>query len=114
RFSAAAGETLTIARRPILAHMLQWSLKDADAYSSAIKALYPRSRPYVIDPTIRVCDLSYIRSSDQKSYPSGHSTNGFVAGRLLEAVTAGADAQLAVQMPAGPRQVDPARPGRMV
>jgi acid phosphatase (class A) len=87
RFSLAAGETLTRARRPILSHMLFRIWKNLDAYSSDLKKLNSRKRPFVGDPTIQPCDLSYLQDSKTGSwsfsYPSGHSADGYVAALLL-------------------------------
>lgn len=86
RFSEAAGTLLTPERRPVLAHMLRRALGDAGAYGHDIKAQYARARPYRLDPAIQPCALSYLRSSDERSYPSGHSTNGYLAAMVVSDV----------------------------
>jgi acid phosphatase (class A) len=86
RFSVAAGTPLSITRRPILAHMLRWVLKDTGYYSSEAKQVGERLRPFVEDRSIQACDLSFLRPSEKRSYPSGHATNGYAAGFLLARV----------------------------
>lgn len=83
RFSSSAATTLAIKRRPVLAHMLRWALADAGAYGGDIKKAYPRDRPFVVDAKIQLCDEYYMRGSRGASYPSGHSTNGYLAAMVI-------------------------------
>jgi acid phosphatase (class A) len=87
RFSVAAGETMTRSRRPILSHVLYRIWANLDAFSSDLKKLYPRKRPFINDPTIAPCDLSYLQDKTSgdwtSSYPSGHSADGYVVALLL-------------------------------
>lgn len=86
RFNEAAGTHLSLCSRPILAHMLKLVFNDVGYYISKAKDENPRPRPYVEDPTIVPCQTDYLRASDQKSYPSGHAANGYMAALLLSNV----------------------------
>jgi acid phosphatase (class A) len=104
RFSVAAGRRLTITRRPILAHMLNWLLADVDKYK--IKEAkgpdgtqYNRLRPFVVDPSIVPCNQSYMKfpalpNESDSSYPSGHAAHGYIAGLLLGLVMPDRDAPI--------------------
>ena len=83
RFSVAAGTTLSLRTRPILAHMLSWVLQDTAYYVNQFKTQNPRPRPYMEDHTIIPCETDFLHPSDQSSYPSGHATNGYAAALLL-------------------------------
>jgi len=83
RFNEAAGTRLDLHSRPILAHMLRRVLDDMGSYVKAAKDAKERARPYVEDPAILPCETDYLRPSDMRSYPSGHSANGYVAALLL-------------------------------
>jgi len=96
RFSTAAGRSLTITRRPILAHMLRWLVADVDFYKvketvGADGTHYFRARPFIEDSSIKPCDQSYMTvpgkpNDSDSSYPSGHAAHGYVAGLLLSTV----------------------------
>ncbi len=86
RFSVAAGAPLSLRSRPILAHMLRITLQDVGGYIATAKNDNPRPRPYVEDPRILPCETDFLRTSDQKSYPSGHAANGYAAALLLARV----------------------------
>jgi len=83
RFSVAAGATLSPTERPILAHMLRSATEDTRTYGTDIKEEFHRSRPYVADPSIQACSLSFLVPANERSYPSGHSTNGYLAALVL-------------------------------
>jgi len=89
RFSTAAGETLNRTRRPILAHMMFRIWRNLDKYSSDLKKLYPRDRPFVRDTTIQPCNVSFLQPSNGSSYPSGHAADGYAAALLLVDVMRG-------------------------
>ncbi|MBO9711288.1 phosphatase PAP2 family protein [Sphingomonas sp.] len=86
RFSPAAGTELSVETSPILAHILKLVLNDTGAYASLAKNAGPRARPYVENPDIVPCATDYLRASDGRSYPSGHSTNGYAAALVLAEV----------------------------
>ncbi|WP_283514263.1 phosphatase PAP2 family protein [Sphingomonas sp. 2R-10] len=91
RFETSAGRTLSKTKRPILAHILNWVLADAGTYSD-IKTGPARQRPFVEDPSIVPCYASYLMQTPPPavsytySYPSGHATNGYLAGLVLAEV----------------------------
>jgi len=85
-FSVAAGTSLNLHTRPILAHMLNMVLQDVGGYVGLAKNAKERARPYLEDRKIIPCETDYLRSSDLRSYPSGHSANGYSAALLLSAV----------------------------
>ncbi|KEQ53783.1 phosphatase PAP2 family protein [Sphingobium chlorophenolicum] len=87
RFSQAADSRMSISSRPILSHMLKWSLADVGYYVQQAKdAQQPaggRIRPYAEDPGITACYTAYLNANE--SYPSGHAANGYTAALLLGA-----------------------------
>lgn len=91
RFETSAGRTLNKTKRPILAHILSWVLTDAGTYSD-IKTGAARQRPFVEDSSIVPCYVSYLMQTPPPavsytySYPSGHATNGYLAGLVLAKV----------------------------
>ena len=86
RFSVAAGTSLSLQRRPILAHMLKVVLADVYPLVKAVKDANTRKRPYKEDSKIIACETDYLPPSDSKSYPSNHAANGRAAALLLSAV----------------------------
>jgi acid phosphatase (class A) len=86
RFSFAAGTSLNLHTRPILAHMLKVALSDVSQFVNSAKHAKARARPYVEDGKIIPCETDYLPPSDYQSYPSGHSANGNTAALLLSLV----------------------------
>lgn len=86
RFSPDAGTELNLQTAPILAHVLKRVLADTGAYAGMAKDAGPRGRPYTEDPNIIPCATDYLRATDDRSYPSGHSTNGYTAALVIAEV----------------------------
>lgn len=53
---------------------------DVSIYVRAAKLRFARSRPYVIEPRLKPCTGDV---ADNQSYPSGHSSYGYVAALVL-------------------------------
>jgi acid phosphatase (class A) len=83
RFDDATGELLYEADRPLLVAMLRRIIIDTGAYAGEVKAVNPRPRPYVEDPSITPCNTHFLAGSEQRSYPSGHAMNGYVVALVL-------------------------------
>jgi len=84
RFSNAAHLRLNPKTRPILLYMLSRALPEAGRYVRHWKEAYPRSRPYVVDSTIKPCYDRLV--NPRESYPSGHAANGLAAAMVIAEV----------------------------
>jgi acid phosphatase (class A) len=81
RFAAALGtDAGTLARLPHLERLAQDVEDDARLYVRAAKKHFRRLRPREIDPAIQPC-IGDVAAD--LSYPSGHSTYGYLMGYLL-------------------------------
>ena len=81
RFYAALGfDARHAPRLPALQSLMEDVEDDVSRYVRAPKRKFARSRPHVVDPTVEPCigDVA-----GDRSYPSGHSTYGYVIAYLL-------------------------------
>lgn len=93
-YSAAAGRTLSVTATPKLAALLLRMRGDVAAAVNAVKPVYARKRPFLIDRG-PVCQPRALLAKSY-DYPSGHSSWGnAVALVLAELMPAQADAILA-------------------
>lgn len=82
-FSCAAGFKIDAASTPKLAALLSRTAGDLGRSTSATKAKYMRSRPFVVNgQPMCTPDMDNVLRSDG-SYPSGHSALGFGWGLIL-------------------------------
>jgi acid phosphatase (class A) len=80
RFKALFGDVFSEANLPLTAALANRVLADAGANAGAAKHLFNRKRPYNADPTLRpACPTT----PKDNSYPSGHTTAGWLLGLML-------------------------------
>lgn len=82
-FSCAAGRVISDAHTPALAQLLRRTSTDFGFSTSGVKALYQRSRPFMVNggPTCTPDDETGLRGNG--SYPSGHSAIGYGTALVL-------------------------------
>lgn len=85
-FSCAAGVAISDGETPAIARLLRRATGDFAMSTSEAKAIYQRTRPFVIngEPTCDPASEEDLRTNG--SYPSGHSAIGYGAGLVLAAV----------------------------
>ena len=85
-FSCAAGRVISDADTPALAQLLRRTSTDFGFSTSGVKALYQRSRPFMVNggPTCTPDDETGLRGNG--SYPSGHSAIGYGTALVLASV----------------------------
>lgn len=86
RYACAVDADLSPATAPATIRLLERSMMDASAVSSAAKTAYHRPRPFAgDDPAAPLCiDVPAERRANPSfSYPSGHGTLGMVWGLVL-------------------------------
>jgi len=94
-FSCAIGVPISEAETPHLYMLLRRSLTDAGLSTSAAKAQYKRSRPFVENQQSTCTPDQEARLTKDGSYPSGHATAGWAWALILtEIAPARADAVL--------------------
>lgn len=80
RFRSLFGDVFTEPNLPLTAALANRVLADAGANAGAAKHLFNRKRPYAADPTLRpACPTT----PKDDSYPSGHTTAGWLIGLML-------------------------------
>ena len=94
-FSCAAGRLLAPAGSPVLGTLVGRALADAVTAARNAKQIYRRPRPFV-EHGGAICIAKDPSLTASYSYPSGHSTTGWMSGLVLAAVfPANAEAILA-------------------
>jgi acid phosphatase (class A) len=81
-FSCAIGTDLTPANAPKLTILLSRVGMDAGRQVSAVKDVYKRKRPYLIDAG-KICTAPSAELDASPDYPSGHATWGWSIGLIL-------------------------------
>ena len=80
--SAVLGSWFTKEKLPVTAEFLREVSDDMYAVSRGAKSLFPRPRPFIVDPSIQPC----VDRPDSGSYPSGHSMQAFVWAMVLSEI----------------------------
>lgn len=85
-FSCAAGRQIDDIDTPRLTQLLRRAASDFGASTSGVKALYMRTRPFMVNdaPSCTPQDEAGLRGNG--SYPSGHAAIGYGTGLVLAAV----------------------------
>lgn len=78
-YTAVLGPWFDRANLPVLAGFLQQVTADVQAENKQVKDLYPRKRPYAVEPTVQPC----VSHPGTNSYPSGHTLRAFVWAGVL-------------------------------
>ena len=91
RFAEAWGHPIDKARTPALVDLLDRSLLDVDTTAAAAKDHFNRPRPYQRMHLTRVCNRNDAPEPEEHpmhgaSYPSGHSTHGWLVAMILSRV----------------------------
>lgn len=79
RFADVLGEGFKQARFPRTFALAQWLCRDAAVMTGAAKVHWQRPRPYVVEPVVRLV----VAVSTDGSYPSGHTTCGYLWATVL-------------------------------
>ena len=80
-FAALLTPDSDLQRMPATAHLLDIVGDAADAAAGKAKAVFNRTRPYVLDPSLVGCPRS--PTSPNPSYPSGDATIGWAQAEVL-------------------------------
>lgn len=80
--SCAVGVNLRSGELPALKHLLLTMAPDVSRAVSRPKALYRRSRPYLVDPG-PICADRTLALAHSPDYPSGHATWGWSVGLVM-------------------------------
>jgi acid phosphatase (class A) len=86
-FAALLAPDGDLKRLPATAHLLDVVGDAADAAAAKAKAVFNRTRPYVLDPSLVGCPRS--AASPNPSYPSGDATIGWAQAEVLAALAPG-------------------------
>ncbi len=91
RFAEAFGRPIDKKTSPVLVALLDRAIVDAEATAAAAKDHFHRPRPFQRLQLQRVCDKSSppkpeAHPTDGSSYPSGHSTRGWMVAMILARV----------------------------
>ena len=79
RFADVMGPTFKVETLPLTTKLFQHVYEDGNAVTFAAKNFFKRTRPFVVDPEIKII----VVQSPDFSYPSNHSTFGNESGILL-------------------------------
>ena len=91
RFATAFGRPIDKKTSPALVALLDRAISDAEATASAAKDHFERPRPFQRLQLQRVCDKASppkpeVHPTHGSSYPSGHSTRGWMVAMILARV----------------------------
>jgi acid phosphatase (class A) len=81
-FSCAVGVDLSAQTAPKLTMLLSRTAIDMGRQVSAVKEVFKRKRPYLIEPG-KICVPPSVMLDNSPDYPSGHSTWGWSVGLIL-------------------------------
>jgi acid phosphatase (class A) len=84
-FAAAIGSGFDLKQLPATAALLALVQNEQAVANDMAKRKFHRTRPYIADPSITVCDWKP-GDPTSSSYPSGHATLGFSVGLVLAAL----------------------------
>jgi acid phosphatase (class A) len=92
-YQSILGPDFTAKNRPEVAALIDYAGVQLNRASAASKAAFMRPRPYVRDPSLRLCATE---APQNTSYPSGHAGWGWLSARIIAQIeTEHADAILA-------------------
>jgi acid phosphatase (class A) len=92
-YQAVLGTDFTAKNYPEVAALIDYAGVHLNRASAASKAAFMRPRPYVSDPSLRLCTTE---APQNTSYPSGHAGWGWLSARIIAQIeTEHADAILA-------------------
>jgi acid phosphatase (class A) len=89
-FGEAIGPWFEPKTVPGLANFIRQVTADVQVVNRKVKDLYPRTRPFKLEPTVQPC----VTLPTSNSYPSGHTLRSFVWAGLLSDVFPDHQAQL--------------------
>lgn len=79
-YSSVMGPDFTVTKRPEIVALLAYAGRQFSAASTEAKAAFPRPRPFLADPSLKVCVTDMPGGS---SYPSGHAGWGWLSAQIL-------------------------------
>ena len=92
-FGPILGTGFTAGNFPALVQLLADVGDDIRSISEAAKKVYPRARPYVVDPRVQPC----VAAPKNDTYPSGHALNAHLMAAILTRLFPAKEAVLAEQ-----------------
>ena len=82
-FADAIGPNFVLSRLPATAKMLSDLQRQEDAAADVAKDYFHRTRPWIVDPSLKSCSK---QDAPQSAYPSGHSTMAYAMAVVLAAL----------------------------
>jgi len=79
-FQVAIAPGFDLSKLPATARLLGEVRTDEAYFAAKTKNYFKRSRPWVLDPSLKTCSRD---EKPQSSYPSGHATMAFAMGTVL-------------------------------
>jgi hypothetical protein len=84
-FAPVLGADFDLEKLPATAKLSADLAKTEDVVTKGGKAFFKRSRPYIVDPKLVICEPPKPAPA-QNSYPSGHSTVAFIMGVVMASI----------------------------
>lgn len=82
-YGAIIGPDFTAAKRPEVVALLAYAGRQFSVASRESKSAFPRPRPFLADPSLKICLSEPVAGS---SYPSGHSGWGWLSAQIIARV----------------------------
>jgi len=82
-FSCAAGHRIDEVATPAIAHLVRRAASDFGSSTSAVKKLFMRQRPFMVNGQASCTPDDEVYLRDNGSYPSGHSAVGYGTSLVL-------------------------------
>jgi acid phosphatase (class A) len=79
-YQSVLGPNFTAKNRPEIAALIDYAAVQLNQASADSKATFMRPRPYVSDPSLRLCTTE---APQNTSYPSGHAGWGWLSARII-------------------------------
>jgi acid phosphatase (class A) len=79
-YGTLLGPDFTAAKNPQVAELIDYAQLQLSRASAASKAAFMRPRPYVTEPSLKLCGED---APDNTSYPSGHAAWGWLSARII-------------------------------
>lgn len=92
-YGAVLGPWFEARNLPVLNNFIRQVTGDVQAVNKKVKDLYPRTRPFTLEPTVH----PVVRLPTSNSYPSGHSLRAYVMAAVLGDVFPDRQTELFVQ-----------------